>query len=502
MAGPKQNMNQPTKEKPGNIKELSRAGSGASLFRKTVCYVATRPINLIMYGVTWFHLYSLCQFGRLYKNIPVLALCLVWWIGNIGYGLYLWICYSRRKSAAAFYEMKTEEIKWYIRRNAYCQIFLKDKSVVLLDLREFKQEEKDFLDLRLSAAGILGKRKYRLAAGIFLAAVTICGSILVIKSAIPYHGKLSWYLDDLQDKRSVTLVHDNVYESGVKGILEDIRGKIDLPETLCLATSFNLHFAPDGTIQTLDTMLYGFDENGEFTDSYLITYNADHSKKIDIYLHGAGGASFDDDKDLQPLIEAVSAMPLEESVAQWHGEETFGILYYGTREWYSSEGICYLNHKGECRMPSEEEYYFSGYSISVFCPENEAIVPVRYLYMGYQDFPEEESAYTADYYPEESFADMINDDLIGEAGDIAEDKAEEYVVKKGDTLWSIAGEMLGDPFGYTKIYELNKTTIEETAKDRGKEDSGNGFWIFQGTSLQMPKQEDGEWSEQDEADRR
>ena len=83
-----------------------------------------------------------------------------------------------------------------------------------------------------------------------------------------------------------------------------------LPEPVCLATSFNLHFAPDGTIQTLDTMLYGFDENGDFTDSYLITYNAARSKEIDIYLRGAGGAVFDIDKDFRPLVEAVSVIPL------------------------------------------------------------------------------------------------------------------------------------------------------------------------------------------------
>lgn len=395
-------MNQPTKEEPGNIKELSREDSRASLFGKTVCYVATRPVNLFFYGVTWFHLYSLCQFGRLHKNVPILLLCLVWWMGNIGYGIYLWLCYDRRKSQAALREMKADEVKWYIKRKDHCQLFLKNKSVITVNLQEFDREEKDFLDLKLSAVNVSGKRKYRLAAGIFLAAVTVCGSIFVIRSAMPYHGKLSWYLDDLRDKRSITLVHDNIYESGVEGILEDIRGKVDIPKTLCLATSFNLHFAPDGTIRTFDTMLYGFDENGEFTDSYLITYNAAHSKKIDIYLHGADGAVFDDDKDLQPLIEAVAVMPLEETVAQWSGEKSFGILYYGTREWYSSEGIRYLNHKGEYRMPSEEEYYFSGYSISVFCPENEALVPVRYLYMGYQDFPEEETAYTADYYPEEA----------------------------------------------------------------------------------------------------
>ncbi len=64
----------------------------------------------------------------------------------------------------------------------------------------------------------------------------------------------------------------------------------------------------------------------------------------------------------------------------------------------------------------------------------------------------------------------------------------EYVVKKGDTLWKIAEEMLGSPLRYAEIYNLNKSVIEETAQGRGKKDSGNGHWIFQGTTLQIPSQ--------------
>ena len=492
-------MSQPTKEEHGNIKDLSYENSRVSLFWKTVWYVGTRPVNLGVYGITWFHLYLVCQFGGLHKNIPILLLCLLWWIGVTVYGLYLWICYSRKEmlseSWSGVSEVKAEDVKWYIRRDGYCQLFLKDKSVVTTNLQELDHDEKDFLDLKLSTVNALGKRKYRLAAGIFLAIVTVYGSALVIKSALPYHGKLSWYLDDLKDKRSVTLVHDNIYESGIDGIMKDIKDKVKLPEKLCLATSFNLHFAPDGTIQKFDTMLCGFDENDDFVDSYLITYKAARSKKIDIYLGGADREVFDIDKDFKPLVEAVSVMPLKETVTEWSRQKNFGILYYGAREWHSSEGIRYLNHKGESRMPSAEEYYFSGYSVSVFCPEDESIVPVRYLYMGYRDFPKEEVGYIADYYPVESSGHMTNDDLTGEAGHMAESKAgaEEYVVKKGDTLWKIAEEMLGSSFRYAEIYELNKATIEETAQNKGKEDSGDGYWIFQGTLLRMPGQKvDGE----------
>ena len=471
MAEPKQNMSQPTTEEHGNIRELSSVNSSVSLFLKTVCHVGTRPVNLVVYGITWFHLYSLCQFGRLHKNIPVLLACLIWWIGVMTYGLYLWICFNRKvlpdDSWDVISAIKAEDVKWYIRRKGYYQLFMKNKSVITANIQGLDREEQDFLDLKLSIVNALGKRKYRLAAGIFLAIVTVYGSVLVVKSAIPYNGELSWYLKELEDKRSVTLVHDNIYESGVEGILKDIRDKVKLPEKLCLATSFNLHFTSDGRIRTLDTMLYGFDENGDFVDSYLITYNAARSKKIDIYLGGSAGAVFDIDKDFKPLVEAVSVMPLKETVAEWSGQESYGILYYGMREWFSSEGIRHLNYRGESRLPSAEEFYFSGYSVSVFCPDDEAIQPVRYMYVGYQDFSEEEAGYVADYYPEESFGHMTNGDSANEAGELTN-----YVAEAKELLQR-----------YPQYAEVLKQIMTEYTDQNGRKYDYDGFFDFENNTF-------------------
>lgn len=62
----------------------------------------------------------------------------------------------------------------------------------------------------------------------------------------------------------------------------------------------------------------------------------------------------------------------------------------------------------------------------------------------------------------------------------------EYTVAKGDTLWKIAAQTLGSPTRYAEIYDLNKQVIEETARGRGKRDSSNGHWLFQGTTLKIP----------------
>lgn len=61
-----------------------------------------------------------------------------------------------------------------------------------------------------------------------------------------------------------------------------------------------------------------------------------------------------------------------------------------------------------------------------------------------------------------------------------------HTVVSGDTLWGIAKKYYGDGTKYTKIYNANKTVIENEAKKRGKSSSSNGNWIFPGTVLTIP----------------
>lgn len=65
-------------------------------------------------------------------------------------------------------------------------------------------------------------------------------------------------------------------------------------------------------------------------------------------------------------------------------------------------------------------------------------------------------------------------------------KQKTYKVKSGDTLWAIAQAYYGKGAQYTKIYNANKTIIENTAKKHGKKSSNNGHWIYPGTVLTIP----------------
>lgn len=63
-----------------------------------------------------------------------------------------------------------------------------------------------------------------------------------------------------------------------------------------------------------------------------------------------------------------------------------------------------------------------------------------------------------------------------------------YTVVQGDNLWSIARKFYGGSGStWQKIYNANKSTIENTAKKyRGGKGSDNGHWIYPGTVLIIP----------------
>lgn len=65
-------------------------------------------------------------------------------------------------------------------------------------------------------------------------------------------------------------------------------------------------------------------------------------------------------------------------------------------------------------------------------------------------------------------------------------KNQSYVVKKGDCLWNISKKFYGKGSEWKKIYNANKTIIENTAKKYGKKSSSNGHWIYPGTTLTIP----------------
>lgn len=85
-------------------------------------------------------------------------------------------------------------------------------------------------------------------------------------------------------------------------------------------------------------------------------------------------------------------------------------------------------------------------------------------------------------------ADQSGTDEEGSIADQGVNNAggNEYIIKKGDTLWKLSQKFYGDPTKSQKLYEANKNVIEAAARQHGKAGSSNGYWIWEGTKLVIP----------------
>ncbi len=222
------------------------------------------------------------------------------------------------------------------------------------------------------------------------AGITALFGGLIVYSAVPYHGQLSWKIDDLLHHKKVEFTHTNLYTDGVEGILTDVETKITLPEKLCISNSFYAEFTADGTITSVDTMLYGENEKGEI-ETYLISYNAKHGTKLDVWTDGAAHTTFDTALLWSPLPDILSKADTEATVRSWDtgdDDATFEILYYGKRSFQTDEGLHFIEGDADGDgVPGTADAIYrlqaggevSGYEMSLYMPDHPEITPARYI---------------------------------------------------------------------------------------------------------------------------
>lgn len=299
------------------------------------------PVTAAVYLVFLHRLYRLCQFGGKRRNIPILAGCMIFFCMMLLIAIIAAIKKGRRTEEQTNITKETE-----LRKKNKGRWFYRGYMSVLL---------------------------------LFFVGTTLFYGEKIVLSASNFNGKLSWFLYERTHKRTVEIAHDNVFLGGIDTMIADLKQKLLMPEDLYVATSFNLHFKPDGTITSLETYLYGNDDRG-YLKTYLISYDGNKSKRATVYLDGLVSEQDKDRKKLQPMVEILKQVDLEEAVQQW-GEEEYGIIYYGVRDWGNdSTGINWVDLYEGRPANSETGSNIRGYTVSVFVPgkENE-ITPKRYL---------------------------------------------------------------------------------------------------------------------------
>lgn len=289
----------------------------------------TNPLFVLVYGISFYELSTLCQFGRYKGNVAILLACILFYV----FYLVLFIIIGIKKTKENLDENK---------------------------------REKGF------------KTTWRYIALVIMVIITVFFGVKIYKSATNYNGKLSWILRDLKNKRTIEFEHNNIYENGIEGIFTDINKKIDMADELYLSTSFALKFNKYGTITSFDTYMYGKDNNDKL-QTYLISYDKNKSDKIIVYLNGYANATFDNDKIVQPLFDVMKSISIK-GVTEITDEDKYGILYYGKRSWgYNDEGIVYVNRDGfQSDKNNMHLGEIEGYTVSIYVPNKEDIItPIR-----------------------------------------------------------------------------------------------------------------------------
>lgn len=299
------------------------------------------PLTAAVYLVFLQRLYRLCQFGGKRRNIPILAGCTVFFCVMLLTAIIAAVKKGRRA------EEQTNILKETVLR---------------------KQNKSRWL-----------YRGYMSMLLLFYIGVTVFYGEKILLSASHFNGKLSWFLYERTHKRTVEIAHDNVFSDGLDKMIAELKQKFQMSEELYVATSFNLHFKPDGTITSLETYLYGQDDRGNLK-TFLISYDKSKSKRATVYLDGSVSEQEKDRKKLQPMLDILKQVNLEDAVQQWE-EEEYGIIYYGVRDWGNdSTGIIRVKLNEGSQSNTETGSKIRGYTVSVFVPGKEnKITPIRYL---------------------------------------------------------------------------------------------------------------------------
>ena len=358
------------------------------------------PIILIIYGTGCYYLVQLAFLGGISRRAPVIltsfALLLVWFL-----------------------------------------------SCLILFFK-YRDEEKNSL---FTASGWINKISewWYFAALLIFTTITIMTGYRVHFASVPYQGELAWFIEEYQNSKDIAFEHNNIYEDGLDGLLEDIEKELELPEALYMSDDFRLNFNSAGEITAINTFLYGKDADQE-TQTFLISYDKETSDEINVRIKGFLNDTYDEAKKLEPLISTVRAVSLKDLVSEWSAEE-MGIHYTGYHDWGSnSEGI-YILDPSDYPVPSETvESEYAGYTVSVFVPyQEDSITPKRIINTDYQ-LPEnyknmdEETEFTVGYSEKDGIQSYFLDNNVGFQMPIIESAAGShyYALEKttsGGTTW-------------------------------------------------------------------
>ena len=378
-------------------------------------------MSLVCYIFTLYQLWHLCQYGGLRSHMSALGLG----IAGFGITMILWLV-SRRNNQ--------------------------------------KEDSEESMKNRI----------FQIEVSIFIMATLFAGGCIAY-SAIPYHGALSWEIDEWMRKKEIKLEHNNLFENGVEGVLMDLDEALELPEELYIVNKYQVTFDESGTIQSIYAFIYGKKEDGE-KKTYLIDYDADDSSNMTVWIDGNVNGEYEEDMRLSPMIEILKNSNWRNQVKRWaesfEEQQIYELLYFGRRSFNSEEGLRYvpgdadgdgvetgIHHFAQLRTGGE----MIGFEVSLYIPELNSVTPVRYI-----------------MEPEYISQKELDQENTMQQVDEAKDKEDWTVDQKDGTMYFFWNENNGwrlvvtDAATGSRFYVMEKTVDGGTTWERINEDPFHG----------------------------
>lgn len=293
--------------------------------------ILLNPIIIVIYAMACYYLAQLARYGGRSQRVPVIIIALIL--------LFSWFIY-------AIYKI------WKERNTQQTQNLDKKVPEVI--------------------------RWWSYLAPLLVGVITLSTGYHIYQSSIPYNGRLSIYLQEFNSEREVAFERNNIYEDGLDGLVEAVNEEVDLPEALYIAEDVSLTFTSDGEITNFYGFLYGQNETGR-TETFLITYDEKKSNQLEIHLDNYVDATYDDDKEFQPLLDGLNTTAVYELLHD-QTDTTFNLSYGGfeTRP-DNYELTRYYDENGLIDRIRPRRDILVGYSFVIYFEELGADFPTYFI---------------------------------------------------------------------------------------------------------------------------
>lgn len=160
----------------------------------------------------------------------------------------------------------------------------------------------------------------------------------IIQTAIPYNGYLSWVLNEQESTVAVKIENNQFFDTGIRGIIEDIRKEINIDNELYIVNEFKVDFDDKGLITDIQAFIY------DRQHTYLLDYK-NQEEIMTVWIDNYANRTYDPYTSLKEMIDIVDVMNIDNKFDDyWTLSNNYSIEYSGYQKKILEDPVYELNN--------------------------------------------------------------------------------------------------------------------------------------------------------------